>query len=129
MLVKVTELSPSCLTRLRGRNAYDRLCDYLAKSQEVSVDLDTADAPSTSFLDEMVCKLLRSGLLPRVTFVASSERVRRRLSEIAGVRELALKFKPEPNATPRPVPPAIPHFQAEYEPPRRRTGAQGQPPG
>lgn len=117
MLIKVLDLASPCLTRPRGEEAYNKLHLYLDESGRapVDVDLDATDAPSSSFLDELVLKLQASSLLDYVTFVTTKDRVRKRLANIAGTRNLTLYFKPQPDAIRRAVPKSVSSYEAEYE--------------
>lgn len=114
-LIKVVDLASPCLTRPRGEEAYKKFRPLVEQSSAIDVDLDSADAPSSSFLDEFILKLQESNLLDRVTFVTSKERVRKRLAIIAGTRRLTLYFKPQHDSERRPVPKYTPSYEAEYE--------------
>jgi len=115
-LIKITELSPVCLTRPRGDEAFDKLRPYLEMSgATVDLDLDAAEAPSSSFLDQLILRLLSSNQLDAVTFVTRTDRVRKRLAAIAGARRLTLYFKPGLQAIRRPVPMTSPGYEAEYD--------------
>lgn len=101
-LIQIGQLCSVCLTRERGAEAYRKLRPRL-ESGPVELDL-TGASPSTSFLDEMVCRLRRVRALSRVTFVTNEDRVKRKLSQIAGVRQAAINFSEEPGAAVRAVP-------------------------
>ena len=113
--IKITDLASSRLTRPRGDEAFHNLRRYLDEHGGVDLDLDATDAPSNSFLDQIILRLQACNLLDSVTFVASKDRVRKRLSSIAGIRQLTLYFKPESDAVRRLVPRTISSYEAEYE--------------
>jgi hypothetical protein len=114
VLIRISDLTTLCLTRSRGKEAFEKLRPMFSEIDiEMSLDLDSAEAPSSSFLDAMVLKLHASSLLERVTFVTSRERIRKRLSYIAGTRKVDLYFKPDPAAFRRPVPKTTEEFEAE----------------
>jgi hypothetical protein len=115
LLVKVSDLTPICLTRPRGKEAFEKLRPMLFEYESIDLDLDSTDAPSSSFIDEIILKLQASDSLDRVTFVTRRERIRKRLSSIAGTRTVNLHFKPEPQATRRPIPKITSESEAEYE--------------
>ncbi|MGH7988220.1 MAG: hypothetical protein ACREQX_18285 [Candidatus Binataceae bacterium] len=115
LLVKVTDLATSCLTRPRGDEAYEKIRRYLDEYGSVDLDLDATEAPSSSFLDEIALRLQGSDLLDAVTFVTRKDRVRKRLSMIAGIRQLTLHFKPQPDAIRQLVPADVSTREAEYE--------------
>jgi STAS-like domain of unknown function (DUF4325) len=74
-VVTISDLSSPSLTRERGAEAYAQL-EKLFDHQHIELSLDSADSLSTSFLDELICKLRDSDRLERITFVTSKERVR-----------------------------------------------------
>jgi hypothetical protein len=116
VLIRISDLTTVCLTRPRGKEAFQKLRPIFSENDNaLNLDLDSAEAPSSSFLDEMVLKLQASSLLERVTFVTRRERIRKRLSHIAGTRIVDLYFKPDPDAVRRPIPKITEEFQAEYE--------------
>lgn len=123
MLVKITDLVSPCLTRPRGAEAYNALRHYFAENEAIDIDLDATDAPSSSFLDEMVQRLQRSDLLGRVTFMTRTDRVRKRLSEIADVRDATLYVKSEVGETSRLLPKISRIYGATFEASKKRTRA------
>lgn len=117
--VKIIELSAGCLTRARGDEAYRRLRGFL-DGEAVEVELDAADSPSTSFLDELICKLEDSGLLDRVVFSTRTPRVERRLSQIAAIRKVNVYLRSESGSAVPLAPKNVRIYRAKYERSRRR---------
>lgn len=114
--IKVTDLAFPCLTRPRGEEAYAKFRPLIDEHGAVDLDLDAKDAPSSSFLDEIILKLQSSGHLDRVTFVTRSDRIKSRLSTIADIRHVALYFKPDSESQVRLLPKKSPsNYKAEYE--------------
>ena len=65
---------------------------------------------------ELILKLNAAGTLVRLTFITKSERVRKRLSQISGIREVAIYVKPDQHGARQPVTKVKHHHQGEYEP-------------
>ncbi|MGH9760774.1 MAG: hypothetical protein ACREDR_48605, partial [Blastocatellia bacterium] len=103
-IIKVTDLTATCLTRPRGDEAYEKIRHYLDEYGALDLDLDATEAPSSSFLDEIALRLQNSNLLDVVTFVTRKDRVRKRLSAIAATRQLTLHYKADPDEVRKPVP-------------------------
>jgi hypothetical protein len=110
--IPISDLSSPSLTRERGAEAYARL-EKLFDHQHIELSLDSADSLSTSFLDELICKLRDSDRLKQVTFLTSKERVRRRLSQIAAVRNVALYLSARSGSKRR----RAPKFKLKQHPP------------
>jgi len=114
--IKAVDLAFPCLTRPRGEEAYAKLRPFIDEHGAVDLDLDAKDAPSSSFLDEIILKLQSSGDLDRLTFVTRSDRIKSRLSTIADIRHVALYFKPDSGSQVRLLPKKSPsNYKAEYE--------------
>jgi len=91
-LVRIMNLSPICITRARGHQAYQNLRILLADS-DVEIDLDGVDMVSASFLDALVSGLVQSATLHKVTFRVSNQTLRDKLARIAATRSLVLLYR------------------------------------
>jgi len=89
MKMRISELTSSCLTRGRAREA----CSALAArddGSDVRIELDDAEFLSLSLLDEFVSGLAKAGTLPRVTFVAERPEYVDRLGRVRDASDVEL---------------------------------------
>lgn len=98
--ISVLELSPVCVTRRRGAEAYEKLRPHLSRDR-VEIDLSGVDLLSASFLDAIVSRLDRFGQLDGVIFVADDPASLNKLERIAGVHDIAVRVRSEGEASSR----------------------------
>src|ERR1700722_11764984 len=99
----INELAAPSLNRERGREAFEKLRSFAENSQSW-VLLDNSRTLSTSFLDELLLRLSSSGILNSVCFVTNSPRTRRKLSNIAAIRDLRVFCSASSGGVPEALP-------------------------
>lgn len=78
------KLTTQYITRERGAEAYYNLSKLGVDS--ITVDLNSVPFMSYSFLDEMVLRASKDGMLEHITFKADDESVLNKLAHVAGTR-------------------------------------------
>jgi len=78
------KLTTQYITRERGAEAYHNLAKLGVDS--ITVDFNSVPFMSYSFLDEMVLRASKDGMLEHITFKADDESVLNKLAHIAGTR-------------------------------------------
>ena len=102
MRVKIQDLSPVCVTRRRGADAFEALMK-LDDGSNIEIDLNGTEMLSLSFLDELIYRLHQKLASERVAFVTSSPNHLAKLGRISGYRKIAVRRVV--NGTPENVPP------------------------
>lgn len=88
-VVDITELTNPCITRNRGKEAAEKLSNYVG-SCLVDINLNNADVISLSFLDELIHHYTKAVDNGHITFSTTNKSVEAKLSRIAAVRSVTI---------------------------------------
>ncbi len=83
---------PPYRTRSKGGVAYHKLSTFLGH-KIVEIDLDGAETPSLSFLDDITSSLFKDSVLDKVTFKTDSNVTRDKLSRIAEIHSIDIYYR------------------------------------
>lgn len=111
--VHIKDLSSSWLTRARGLEAYGNLERYLAEGP-LEIDVTAVELVSTSFLDELVRRLLESSLLENITFIVDEPAVVEKLGRIASIRQAQIFKRSSRQEARELVSPIKIHHEAQF---------------
>jgi hypothetical protein len=114
VVLRIEGLATSCLSRARGKEAFAKLASLLG-ADPIRIDLDCVDTLSTSFLDEMILRLKESKSLKAVCFVTGRPLVKRKLSQISGVRCVEIYASATPTEPAVPVPRTSTNYKPEFD--------------
>lgn len=90
--IHISDLSKICVTRKRGQEAISKLKPYL-KSGIVEIDLDSTEVVSTSFLDELILRLVKMASIEKVVFKCSTSILEDKLARISGIRNTKINYQ------------------------------------
>lgn len=88
--VHISELTSSCLTRMRGRLAFEAL--QKRTSTVFDIDLNDVEPISSSFLDEFVTRLNADTRI-NVTFLTHDRQVVSKLAQISSLRNVPIYYR------------------------------------
>lgn len=90
MLLHIEDLADVCVTRKRGREAFDAVVRR-DDGAPMQIDLKGTKLLSLSFLDELIFDLSQAGMLSRLAFVAENENHVLKLGRVSGIRKLPVR--------------------------------------
>ena len=102
-VISVETLSSSFSTRRRGEEAFERLWPMLTGDQ-IFIDLDGVGLLSPSFLDGLLLKLRRKGIVDMVVFKTCDERTLGRLQRLVDLRSITVHTSNQRDAVKRLLP-------------------------